>query len=133
MTFYATLKKQNLKTFTQLSKTKKVAKSKGDEMILRADRNLFARMILVAESRQLHMRDVLEHPLAPLPSSLALSNELLRKTNKAQLSRELEKLVQPTEQVPVPTVYLIDGMALFQKVDHFCFGEIADTAMARVL
>ena len=40
--FYATLKKQNLKTFTRLSKTKRVAESKGDEMMLRADRNFFA-------------------------------------------------------------------------------------------
>lgn len=58
-----------------------------------------------------------------------------RKTNKAQLGRELEKLVQPTAQIPSPTVYLIDGMALIQKlkVDQFTFGEIADTALARVL
>lgn len=99
-------------------------------MILRTDRNLFARMMLIAESCQLRMKDLLEQPLAPLPSSLASSNGSLRKTNKAQLGRELEKLVQPMEQVPIPTGYLIDGMALIPKlkVDHFCFGEIADTA-----
>jgi len=89
--FHNPLKKQKLKSFTNLSKTKRVAKSKGDEMVLRADRNLFARMIIIAESRQLHMQDVLQHPLGPLPFSLVASNGLPRNTNKAQLGRELEK------------------------------------------
>ena len=45
------LKKQKLKTFSALSKT--VAKGKDTETVLRADRNLFARMIITAESRNL--------------------------------------------------------------------------------
>ncbi|XP_068719543.1 uncharacterized protein [Montipora capricornis] len=49
-------------------------------------------------------------------SSLATSNGLPRKTNKAQLGRELEKLVQPTAEIPSPSVYVIDGMALVQKL-----------------
>ena len=109
-----------------------VANTKGDEMILRADWDLFARMILIAESHQLGTNDVLEHPL---PASLASRNGLSRKTNKAQLGRELENLSQPTEQIPIPTVpYLIDRMAFIQKlkVDDFSFGEIANTALARV-
>ena len=61
-------------------------------------------MIIIAESRQLHMQEVLQHPLGPLPSSLATSNGLPRKTNKAQLGRELEKLVQPTAEIPSPSV-----------------------------
>ena len=40
--FHDPLKKQKLKSFTNLSKTKNVAKSKGNEIVLRADRNLFA-------------------------------------------------------------------------------------------
>ena len=71
------------------SKTKRATKGKGDEMILRADSNLFARTILITESRLLRMKDLLEHPLRPLPASLASSNGLPAKTNKEQLSREL--------------------------------------------
>ena len=101
--------------------------SKGNETVLRAARNLFARMIIMAESRQLQMQEVLCHPLGPLPASLATSNGLPRETNRAQLGRELEKLVQPTVVVPSPSAYLIDGMSLIQKlkVDHLTFGEIA--------
>ena len=99
-----------------MSKAKTIKNKKGEETVIRADRNLFARMIIISESRQLHMQEVLQHPLGPLPSSLATSNRLPRKTNKAQLGRELEKLVQPTAKIPSPSVYVIDGMALIQKL-----------------
>ena len=74
-----------------MSKIKKVIKNPGTETELCADRNLFARMIIIAESRKLQMQDVLNHPLGPLPSSLATSNGLPRKTNKSQLGKEVEK------------------------------------------
>ena len=95
-----------------------------------------SRMIIIAESRHLHMQEVLQHPLGPLPSSLATSNGLPRKTNKAQLGRELEKVIEPTTQITSPSVYLIDGMALVQKLkvsDHMTFGQIVDAALPRVL
>ena len=126
------LKKQKLKTFSALSLTKKVARNKDTETVLRADdRNLFARMFIIAESRNLQMQDVLKHPSGPLPASLACNNSFPRKTNKAQLGKELEKLIQPTEEV----AYLIDGIALVQKlkVDYLIFGDIADKTLSRVL
>ena len=58
------------------------------------------------------------------------------KTNKAQLGRELDKLVQPMAEIPSPSVYMIDGMALVQKLkvsDQMTFGQIADTALSHVL
>ena len=50
-------------------------------------------MIIVAQSRQLQIRDVLAHPLGPLPWVLAKGDGSLRKTNKAALARELKKSV----------------------------------------
>ena len=92
-------------------------------------------MIIIAESRNLQMQDVLKHPLGPLPVSLACNNGFPRKTNKAQLGKELEKLIQPTVEATRPSAYLIDGMALVQKlkVDYLTFGEIADNILSRVL
>ena len=68
------LKKQKLKTFSALLKTKTLVKGKDTETVLRADQNLFARMIIIAESHNLQMQDVLKHPLGPLPASLACNN-----------------------------------------------------------
>ena len=81
------------------------------------------------------MQDVLNHPLGPLPASLACNNGFPRKTNKARLGKELEKLIQPTTEVTRPSAYLIDGMALVQKlkIDYLTFGEIADKILSRVL
>ena len=112
-----------------------MAKGKDTETVLHADRKIFAQIIIIAESRNLQMQDVLKHPLGPLPASLACSNGFLRKTNKAQLGKELEKLIQPTVEVTRPSAYLIDGMALVQKlkVDYLTFGEIADKILSRVL
>ena len=73
-------------------------------------------MILVAQSRQLQIRDVLAHPLGPLPWVLANGDGSLRETNKAALARELEKNVSPVEVIPQPSACIIDGMAMIQKL-----------------
>ena len=53
-------------------------------------------MFIIAQSRQLHMKGVLSHPLGPLLWALANGDG----TNKAVLARELEKLASPAEKVP---------------------------------
>jgi len=55
------LKKQGLKTFANISIEHK-SKNSRDIIVLKADRDLFSHMILVAESRQVNMKDVLAHP-----------------------------------------------------------------------
>ena len=76
------LKKQKLKTFSALSKTKTVAKGKDTETVLQADRNLFARMIIIAESHNLQMQDVLKNPLGPFllpcPATMAFPARPIR-------------------------------------------------------
>ena len=47
-----------LKTFTEIKK-KSVTSEK--EIVLKADTNLFGHMILMAQSRDLHMHDALAH------------------------------------------------------------------------
>jgi len=44
------------------------------EIVLKADRALFAQMIVIAEARQLSMKELFSHPLGPLPWSLAASD-----------------------------------------------------------
>jgi len=59
--FHSKLKKQGLKTFANISIEHK-SKNSRDIIVLKTDRNLFSHMILVAESRQVNMKDVLAHP-----------------------------------------------------------------------
>ena len=131
--FHDTMKKLNLKTFSSLSKKNVHCKKVQDAV--KADRKLFGQMILVAERRKLHMRDVLSHPLGPLPWSLANIDSSLRKTNKSILAVELEKSVSSAENIQKPTAYLIDGMNLVHRMNgnNKTFAQLADSALHLVL
>ena len=103
--------------------------------MLQADLNLFRNMTISAQSRHLNMREVLSHPLGPIPWSLATPDGSLRKTNKSALGRELEKNINAAENMQRPSACIVDGMALVNKipVDKKTFGEICDAAFTTVL
>lgn len=63
--FHENFPKLKLRTFKIITKYKKVVQSDGKAVILRADRNLFAYIILLSHSQKLNMEDVLQHPLGP--------------------------------------------------------------------
>lgn len=90
---------------------------------------------LAAESRQLQMREVLSHPLGPLPWALANADGSLRKTNKATLARELENKVCPAEVIGERSATLIDGMSMIHKLkgDNKTFSQLADSILTHVL
>lgn len=134
--FHDPLRKQKLKTFTDLSKTVKKVKASGREIILKADRMLFGKMILIAQTRKdLNMKDVLCHPLGPLPWSLATPDGKQRKTNKSTLAKELQKNVSVAEVIPQPSATIVDGMALVQRTkgDQKTFGQVASSILASAL
>ena len=132
--FHDTMTKKKLRTFTNI-RMKPRSKGHAKEAILKADRNLFGQMILVAENRKLKMSDVLAHPLGPLPWALASGDGSLRKTNKAALARELERNVSPAEVIPEPSATIIDGMSLVQKLkgNDKTFSQLARTALSHAV
>ena len=96
--FHDPLKTNKLKTFSDMNKKKQV-KTNERSIILKADRSLFGRIIVIAQERSLQMDYILSHPLGPLPWALSSADGLLRKTNKASLASLLQKNVQATEEV----------------------------------
>ena len=84
--FHDKTAKQRLKTSSTISTN--TSRTKGQNVVLKANRNLFSQMILVAESISVNMEDVLTHQLGPLPCALANADGSLRKTN---LPRNLRK------------------------------------------
>ena len=103
--------------------------------MLKADRALFGQMVIIAENRQLHMKDVLCHPMGPLPWALSSVDRSLQKTNKAALAKELQKNVPAAEEIPQPSACVIDGMVLVKKLkgDHRTFSDVADSLFGMVL
>ena len=67
--------------------------------MLKADKNLFGMMTVISQSRNLDMKDVLSHPLGPIPWSLSTSYGTLHKTKKVVLSKNLEKESIPSGEI----------------------------------
>ena len=132
--FHDPLKLNKLKTFSNLTK-RKACKSNGRAVILQADRAFFGRIVVIAQSRDLHMAEVLSHPLGPLPWALATPHGLLRKTNKAALATALQRNVTSAERLPDNSATIIDGMLLIQKVvgDLATFAEVAMIVLSMAL
>ena len=114
--FHDTITKLKLKPFGDLSKKIKVQSGMSKEVIIRADRALFAQMIIIAENRKLKISDVLCHPLGPLPLASASTDASLRKTNKASLAKEILKDVPAADVIPQPSARIIDRMPMVQKI-----------------
>ena len=128
--FYERIPRLKLKTFDNTKRPN--LKSSRTEVILKSDNRLFRQMILVASSRKLSMKEVLKHPLGPIPWSLANADGTPKKTNKAALARKLEEKAAPAEDMERPSACIIYGMSVVQKLkgDHLTFEELADQILA---
>ena len=112
--FHDTTKTNRLKTFSNMCKNKDV-KSSGRAIILKADRSLFGRIIVMAQARSLVMEDNLCHPLGPLPWALSTPEGLLRKTNKASLATLLQRNLTTAEQLPENCASVVDVFISMSK------------------
>ena len=73
------------------------------------------------------MREVLKHPLGPLPWVLSNCDDTIKKTNKSTLARHIERRGAPAKSIPLPPACIIDGMSLINKIsgDNRTFRDIA--------
>ena len=82
MPFFEAIKKNKLSIFAPMRKQSK-AKSKGDTVAtLSGDRDFFSRILVVATSRKIELKQFLTFELSPVPSSLVKLDETLHKTAK---------------------------------------------------
>ena len=131
VSYWDAIPKLGIKTFSSM--TKKVKVKAGDEksITVHADRDLFGRLLIVANARQINLMEVLSYELSPIPCSLAHQDGSLRKNTKSHLAGIIEKLVTVVPQLqpsPENTVYILDGMAVIQMIKSgrtATFGELA--------
>ena len=64
------MKKANLKTFTDMKSVKSRTTDSGKIIIIQADGDLLRNIILAAQSRKIDLKELIKHPLGPLPWSL---------------------------------------------------------------
>lgn len=128
------LESVKLKSFASLVKSAKVS-VQDREVSVRADRNLFARLLVISQSRRMDLRHVLSFPLGPLP--LAPQGTLC-KTTKAKLLPLLESSTTAEANEPSAssrTAVILDGMAILQSLSSPgpTFGDLAASVLTSIL
>ena len=125
--FHDPISKLKLKSFKSLVKASRV-KVQGKDVIVRADCSFFSRLLVVAQSRAMDLREVFQYSLGPVPWSLATPDGQMAKTTKSTLLQLLEKDCDPIEVVPNDAVWVVDAMALLQSITNVprTFGELAE-------
>ena len=133
MKLHDNMAKQRLETFSTIDIKK--SRTKCQNSVLKAGKNLFSQMILVAEIRSVNMKDVVSRPLGPFSWALANADGSLRKTNRTALSRELAKNVSPTEAILIQSTRIIDGMGMVQRLNgnNKTFAQVAESVLSMVL
>ena len=69
--FWEKISKLNTPTFETLNKVMTVPISKDKEQVIKYDKDLFQRFLVVSRSREIDLQDVLSYTLSPVPSSIA--------------------------------------------------------------
>ena len=117
--FHDPLPAMRLKTFCDTAGKKNVT-CQGRNVVLWADRNLFARLTVLAQNHQMDMREVLKRSLGPLPWVLAAADGSLAKTSKAKLLHLMEGSAPSSDTMPLfsstSAAWLYDGLALLQSL-----------------
>ena len=120
----------NLKinTFSSMTKKTEIKSTNKKLVALTEDKDLFGRLLIVANVRQVNMREI----LSTVPYALVHTNGTLRKTTKSHLLQILENYVTVEPRLPsypdMPTVQILDAMALVQSLRFAgatTFGEMA--------
>jgi hypothetical protein len=134
---YTKIKKTQLQTFSLIGKKVNSKSKKGEIVALKNSKALFAKMLLIAKSRNLEMEEVLTYSLRPYPHPLATNEGDLVKTVKAKLLKMIEDEIHDgSVDLPVgDKAYIFDAMAILQTLTVLpaTFGELATDLLAKIV
>ncbi|CAH2015292.1 unnamed protein product [Acanthoscelides obtectus] len=104
------IKKNRVLNFTEAPKKKKLAL--GNKVVeLRMQRDLFGRMLGISLTHKVDIEKVLSFPLTPMPTSMCHPDGSICKTDKAQLTKLIEKKLETAiDQQPSSfDISIVDG------------------------
>ena len=110
--YYDVILQCKVKTFSSMHKPKKTT-VRRHTYVLTMSRDLFHKLTVMGDSREIDIDKVLSYTLGPLPYSVENQQGELSKTTKAQLQHELQG-VAPMSDGPGPTAnqaLTVDAMA----------------------
>ena len=116
VSFHERIPALKLKTFADTAKSSSLKLRGKPEVVVRADRGFFSRLVVLAQSRSMDLQRVFHYSFGPLPWALATPDGQLAKTSKSTLLDALEKDCQPAESVPRGAAWIVDAMANLQSI-----------------
>ena len=123
-----------LETFSSMLK-KSAHKIDNVKVVLKTDRGLFARMAVIAQTRMLDMKEVLQYELGPLLWSLTTGDGSFAKTQKSKVPDVVEKIRSSSDDaIPPHTSVMLDAMAMLQSLVHLAatFGGVSEQVFSMV-
>lgn len=86
VSFWDPIRNLNVKMLTSITETVKL-KATDDKIVtaVSGDRKLFARLLIVANTRQINLLEVMTYELSPIPCALTYQDSILRKNSKCYL------------------------------------------------
>ena len=128
MSFHDPIKRNKLKTFAASQVTKKVTSSQNKISQIRAERNVFGQLVLLAIQHDVDLELTLSFPLSPVPRSLATADGMPTKTDKSTLLHNLESGIEQVKYRPSDSVHVVDGNAMLQSLKPIpdSFEELAE-------
>ena len=129
--FWDTLKKLKIDIFKVTTRKISLKGTCAKVVTLNADRDLFGRLLVVAKTRDINLKEILSYEMSCVPVSLVYPDGTMRKADKSTLMPILEGNVDSISRLPVSelqTAVIIDAMALIQMVKSAgaaTFGQMA--------
>ena len=107
----------------------------NQKVAISADRETFARLLLIQQKRKVNLKEVLTYELGPLPLSISNYDGTLRKTQKSKLFQHLKSSIVTCVTIPENCPQIFDGMVLLQKLPKILktFGDISDYILRKLL
>ena len=134
------IKKPSVKNFSYLNKPA-VTKDKQSKKALNIDRQIFSRLIVIAQVRDINLPHILEYEPASVPLTLFHIDGHMSKSTKADSITVLEKDVRCLTELPrieCETMTVIDFMMLIRmictdKLQCTTFGDLSTTLLFTIL
>ena len=106
----------------------------GKDVVIRADRQLFARLLMIRKKRGISIKKLLKYSLGPIAWSLATPQGNIFKSVKSKLLKTLEEKITLVDHVPQESARVYDRMCIVQQVPtgFEVFGQLSDYILKRI-
>ena len=119
--FWEKISKANTPTSKTLNKVMTVSISRDKEKVIKYDKDLLQKFLVVSRSGEVDLQDMLSYEVSPIPLSIAHLNGSMRETAKCNLLKELMININIPDHLPdhdpSSVIYLIDFIVLVQSIE----------------